>query len=275
MHKLLSHPAALCNIVRRIAVEAGEITLNYFESPDLDHAVEQKEDGSPVSMADKEAEVFITKALKDIFSDIPVVGEEAVAGGYRPDLQSETYFWLVDPLDGTREFVRGGEDFTVNIALIHNRHPILGVVYAPATGTLYAGHGEQTAIRWKQDSDTEKPIMIRPPPHKGLTIVSSRSHGNNERLQDFLEHFKIQKLLKKGSSLKICAIAEGKADLYPRFGPTCEWDTAAGHAVLTAAGGFLTDTSGKPLTYGSTDPKLLNPEFVAASFKWWEISVTD
>lgn len=262
--KLLHHPEALCNRVRRIALEAGALTLEHFDESGYKGA-DAKADGSPVTIADREAEALIENALKDIFPDIPIVGEEAVAGGYRPDLSAQEYFWLVDPLDGTKEFISGSGEYTVNIALIKNGVPILGVVYAPAKGELYAGAGEGTAIRWSEDSDKERSIYVRRPPKEGLTVVASRSHGDDEKLQKFLEGLKVSKVLKRGSSLKLCAIAAGKADIYPRFGPTSEWDIAAGHAVLIAAGGTVTGLDGAPLTYGGADPDFLNPEFIASS----------
>lgn len=268
-NKLLQNLPALMNMVRRIALEAGEIVLKYYD--DLDGAeIDAKADGSPVSLADKEAEAFIEPALKALIAEIPMVGEEASAEGHRPDLTQEEYFWLVDPLDGTKEFISGGEDFTVNIGLIHKGRPVMGVVYAPAKGVLYAGCEGHGAIRWSEDTDKEKPITVRPCPAEGLVVVSSKSHGDASKLDQFLEGFKVQKSIKCGSSLKICVIAEGKADLYPRFGPTCEWDTAAAHAVLLAAGGMLTCTEGNMLGYGGIDPKFLNPEFIASSFAWYE-----
>lgn len=273
VNKLLQNPGALCNIVRRIAIEAGEITLKYFEDIDTS-GVEEKSDGSPVSLADREAEAYIQLCLLQHMPEIPLIGEEAAELGQLPDLEEAEYFWLVDPLDGTKEFVSGGNDFTVNIALIHKGVPVLGVVYAPATATGYAGYtdakGVQNAIRWTAESDRDRPITVRQPPKQGLTVVASVRHGSQEKLDSFLEEYKIEKIIKRGSSLKICAVAEGKADLYPRFGPTCEWDTAAGDAVLRAAGGFMTDLDGNPLRYGGRDPKFLNPEFVACSFRWFE-----
>ena len=262
--KLLSHPPALCNIVRRIAIEAGEITLEYFDEAGFEGA-NAKADGSPVTLADQKAEELIEKALKETLPDIPVVGEEAVAEGCCPDLCGAEYFWLVDPLDGTKEFISGSGDYTVNIALIHKGVPVLGVVYAPAKGELYAAHGPGTAVRWLEGTDKEKEIRVRKPPKEGLTVVASRNHGSGDKLDQFLSQYKIEKLIKRGSSLKICAVAAGKADVYPRFGPTCEWDTAAGHAVLLGAGGVLTDISGASLVYGGADPKYLNPEFIASS----------
>lgn len=268
--KLLANPEALCNMVRRIALDAGEIIMKYYE--DLDGLeIDSKHDDSPVTLADREAETFIQMSLEQLTLDIPVIGEEAVALGKKTSVEGHEYFWIVDPLDGTKEFMNGGEEFTVNIALVKNAKPVLGVVYAPALGELYAGHGEGTAIRWSQDTDTEKPISVRPPPKGGLNVVASKSHGDAQRLEKFLEQFKVEKLIKRGSSLKICVIAAGKADIYPRLGPTCEWDTAAADAVLQAAGGVITDVNGERLKYGGANPKWLNPEFVACSFEWFSI----
>lgn len=253
-------------MVRRIALGAGDITLDYFEDAGLEQ--NEKSDGSPVTLADNEAEEFITAELIKLLPDIPIIGEESFAQGKTKDIRNAEYFWLVDALDGTKEFISGGTDFTVNIALIHNKTPLLGVVYAPAMGVLYAGHAAGSAIRWNADNESEKSIHVRRPPAGGLTVISSARHGDAPKLEKFLQGFKIEKTLKRGSSLKFCALAEGKADLYPRLGPTSEWDTAAGHAVLNAAGGFVTDTDGNPLAYGGANPKFLNPEFIASTFEW-------
>lgn len=265
--KLLAHPKALLNIVRRIAYDAGEVTLDYFDEGGYSGA-EAKGDGSPVTEADRAAEALIEKALLEATPAVPFVGEEAVEAGRIPDLTGADYFWLVDALDGTKEFISGSGDYTVNIALMKRDgalfEPLLGVIYAPVKGELYAGCGEGTAVRWLEDSDKEKDIHVRPAPREGLTIAASIRHGNTERLEKFLEGHKIAKITKRGSSLKICAVAMGKADIYPRFGPTCEWDIAAGHAILRSAGGEITDLDGKPMTYGHADRKFLNPEFIAA-----------
>ncbi|MCB9982592.1 MAG: 3'(2'),5'-bisphosphate nucleotidase CysQ [Rhodospirillales bacterium] len=255
-------------MVRRIALEAGEIVMKYYEEID-GLEVDTKHDDSPVTLADRETENFIQMSLEQLTPGVPMIGEEAIALGKRPKIEKDGYFWIVDPLDGTKEFIKGGEDFTVNIALVKDAVPVLGVVYAPAKGELYAGHGEGTAIRWAEDSDQEKSISVRPPPKGGLVVVASKSHGDARRLEKFLDQFKVEKLVKYGSSLKICVIAAGKADIYPRFGPTCEWDTAAADAVLRAAGGMITDTNGEALKYGGADPKWLNPEFIACSFEWF------
>lgn len=263
-NRLLEHPAALCNILKRIAREAGELTLNYFDESGYQGA-DAKGDGSPVTVADKAAEDVIEKALKETTPEVPMVGEEATSDGRIPDLSGAAYFWLVDPLDGTKEFISGSGDYTVNIALIHKGQPVIGVVYAPVKGELYAGHGPGTAVRYLEDSDKEKSIHVRKPPEEGFTVVASAHHANQEKLDAFLENYKVAKLLKRGSSLKICSVAAGKADLYPRFGPTCEWDIAAGDAVLRSAGGIVTDLRGNPFSYGFAERKFLNPEFVACA----------
>lgn len=262
--QLLEHPKALCNIVRRIAIEAGELTLSYFDESGYSGA-DAKADGSPVTNADREAEIVIEKALTELTPDIPMVGEEASSEGRIPDLSNTDYFWLVDPLDGTKEFISGSGDYTVNIALIHKGTPVLGVVYVPVKGELYAGHGPGTATRYLEDTNNEKSICVRRPPAGGLTVVSSVNHGNAEKMEEFLKDYKVAKSVKRGSSLKICLIAAGKADLYPRLGPTCEWDIAAGDAVLRAAGGIITDLQGSGFVYGNSDRNFLNTEFIACS----------
>jgi 3'(2'), 5'-bisphosphate nucleotidase len=264
--KLLQHLPALCNMVRRVAIEAGDHTLQYYDEAGC--AADEKSDGSPVTIADREAEAIIIKGLQNIMPDVPVVGEESVAAGTIPDLSNTEWFWLVDPLDGTKEFIRGSPDYTVNIALIHRGVPVLGVVYAPVNGELYSGHGAGTAIRWLADSNNDKPIRVRNLPSEGLTVMSSRNHQNPTALSKFLAEFKVAKEIRRGSSLKICLIAAGKADLYPRFGLTSEWDTAAGDAVLRSAGGHIVDMKGAPLSYGHAQKKFENPEFVASSGFW-------
>lgn len=269
--KLLNNRKALMNMVRRVAVAAGNITLDYFDDAGY-HGADIKGDGSPVTIADRKAEAYIEPELQKILPGVLMVGEESAHERSRPDLSQHEYFWLVDPLDGTSEFISGSGEYTVNIALIHNRQPVVGVIYAPVPGDLYAGYidtnGEKEAILWREDTDIEKTIHVRRPPERGLTVVASKTHRGGARLDAFLEEFKIEKMLKKGSSLKICMIAAGKADLYPRLGPTCEWDTAAGHAILRAAGGDITRTDGQKLVYGGDDPQFLNPDFIAAGFDW-------
>lgn len=266
--KLLDNPKALCNIMRRIAIDAGEILLDYHEEAGLID-VNKKSDGTPVTEADEKAEAFIRERLYEVASDIPFVGEEAIAAGNASDITDHRCFWMVDALDGTRAFIAGDNDFTVNIALISDGAPVIGVVYAPAHGELYAGCGEGTALRHMLDTGREKFIHVRHVPREGCVVYASRTHGSKERLDEFLTRFKVSKTMRRSSSIKLCLVAAGKADLSPRFGPTSEWDTAAADAVLRAAGGMITDLAGAPLRYGKYTESFLNPEFVAASFEWF------
>ena len=243
----------LISVVR----EAGDIELKYYREG---AEVLDKADGSPVTLADQEAEALIFKRLAEIAPGIPVVGEEAVAAGSIPDISSGTFF-LVDPLDGTKEFITGGGDFTVNIALMVDFKPVMGIVFTPVSDELYFGADNKAFMIVK--GGAEKAITVRAAPAEGLTVVASKRHGDPERLEEFLKGKKVGALFNRSSSLKFCAIAAGDADVYPRLGPTCEWDTAAGDAVLRAAGGSVTTLDGKPLLYGKTEKKFLNPEFVA------------
>ncbi len=269
MSKLLSHRGALCNVVRRIAVEAGELILEYYDGvKDAGHS--EKSDGSPVTLADQEAEKLIEKKLAEILPDIPVIGEEAYEGGMRLNFDEHPYFWLVDPLDGTRAFIRGDGDFTVNIALIHNHEPVLGVLYAPESGEMYAGFMNEDesvkSFRYFEDTDNEKDMRTRSMPSKGLTVMSSSHYAKVGAQDAILSQFKVSKILKRSSSIKIAMIANAKADMYLRLGPTSEWDTAAGHAILRAAGGDIIDLQGQSLKYGMPkDDSILNPDFIAAS----------
>ncbi|HYD30911.1 MAG TPA: 3'(2'),5'-bisphosphate nucleotidase CysQ [Azospirillaceae bacterium] len=252
-------PQTLLSAVRSIAREAGAVILRYYNDT---MSVETKADGSPVTQADQAAEHVILPALHHLAPGVPVVAEEAVAAGHVPDI-SGGRFWLVDPLDGTKEFIKRNGEFTVNIALIENGVPVLGVVYAPALGELYAGAGPGTAIAWDDlHPHHDHPISARAIPADGATVVASRSHGDPAKLDAFLANYTVKETCGRGSSLKFCLIAKGEADLYPRFGPTCEWDTAAGHAVLLAAGGRVETVDGRSLTYGGGG-KFLNPEFIA------------
>jgi len=220
--------------------------------------VEAKRDSSPVTEADRAAELVILAALARAAPGVPVIAEEEVAAGRIP-AHSDTYF-LVDPLDGTKEFVRGGDDYTVNIGLIEGGVPKLGVVYAPATGRLHGGCVGEGA--WLDEGDGRRPISTR---QRGdeMTAVASKSHLNQATI-DYLEAA-VGKCgyVSVGSSLKFCIVAEGAADIYPRAAPTSEWDTAAGHAILLAAGGLVDGPDGSPLHYGK--PAFLNRAFVATS----------
>ncbi len=252
--------ASLLPTVRTIAHEAGQVILRFYNDG-IDVAT--KVDGSPVTQADQAAEAVIVPALHHLLPGVPVVAEEAMAAGHKPDI-SGGRFWLVDPLDGTKEFISRNGEFTVNIALIENGVPVLGVVYAPATGDMYTAAGPGTAVHCAEGRH-DHPIAVRTPPADGLTVVASRSHGSGSVLDDFLGKFSVKDRVSCGSSLKFCTVASGKADLYPRFGPTSEWDTAAGHAVLIGAGGRVEQPDGSPLVYGKDD--ILNPHFVAYGWK--------
>ncbi len=233
---------------------AGDIVMDVYDS---DFAVRGKEDASPVTEADERAEALIIPALEALLPGVPIVAEEAVAAGRIPEVGER--FWLVDPLDGTKEFIGRNGEFTVNIALVEHGAPVLGVVLAPALGRLFAGAvGDGVFI---EEAFGRRPIRCRRPPPEGLTVVASRSHGDAAALDAFLAGRPVAAVRSAGSSLKLCLIAAGEADLYPRLGRTMEWDIAAGHAVLAAAGGGIATLSGAPLAYGK--PGFDNPHFVA------------
>ncbi len=240
--------------IRDAALVAGEEISKIYNT---DFDVRAKGDASPVTDADEHAEEVILKVLKQVTPEIPVVAEESASAGIIPtDLGNQ--FWLVDPLDGTREFIERNDEFTVNIALIRDGIPTLGVVYAPVLRRMYGATGPGDA--WiEQDNGPRAPISVRPPPKDGLTVVVSRHHMD-QSTEEFLKDFKVKDQKPAGSSLKFCLVAEGAADLYPRFGPTCEWDTAAGDAVARGAGGTVTNLQGEPLSYGH--PPFKNPGFV-------------
>jgi len=247
------------------AMEAGGAVQRIYLGGFSVHA---KDDASPVTEADHEAEAIILEHLVRSAPQIPVVAEEAVSAGRVPQVGHE--FFLVDPLDGTKEFIARRGEFTVNIALVRSGTPVLGVVYAPASGDLYGGAvSSRQAFRVRQDALAphadaarwRQPIHVRPVPEHGLTAVASRSHRTPET-DAYLRRYPIAQQVSIGSSLKFCLIAQGDADLYPRFGPTMEWDTAAGHAVLAAAGGTVVDGGGGPLRYGK--PGFRNGWFIAS-----------
>jgi len=221
--------------------------------------VRAKSDSSPVTEADVAAERILLPRLAALLPNVPAISEEAQA---EADALSTggTRFWLIDPLDGTKEFVDKRDDFTVNVALVENGRPVLGVVSAPAHGLLFTAAGPGTARRGAIGGASQ-PISARVPPAAGIVVLTSRSHESSRRVSDYLDGTLVTEHQLIGSSLKFCRIAEGTADLYPRFGETSEWDTAAGHAVLEAAGGSVTCLDGSPLRYGK--PRFLNTGFIA------------
>jgi 3'(2'), 5'-bisphosphate nucleotidase len=244
------------------AVAAGRAALDIYHAG---FTVAQKADQSPVTAADHAAEKIILEHLARLAPAVPVVAEESVAAGSIPKVGEE--FFLVDPLDGTKEFIHRRGEFTVNIALIRHGAPALGVVYAPIAGTLYAGHvNSARAFRCSHPAEAatpgpREPLRVRPVPSPGITAVVSRSHSTPET-DSYLRHYTVNDRVSVGSSLKFCLVAAGEADLYPRLGPTMEWDTAAGHAVLAAAGGKVLAPGGKPLVYGK--PDFRNSFFIAS-----------
>jgi len=246
--------AELLERVETIALEAGRLVMAVYAT---EFAVDAKDDASPVTLADRRAEALIVDALRALAPDIPIVAEESVAAGCVPAIGER--FWLVDPLDGTREFVKRNGEFTVNVALIEKAFPVLGVVCAPALGTLYAG--ATGGVAYMRSGAGTQALRCRTVPAEGLTVVASASHGDPGALDEFLKGRHVAARRAIGSSLKLCLVAAGEADLYPRFGRTMEWDIAAGHGVLAAAGGSVTDLAGAPLRYGK--PGFENPAFVA------------
>ncbi|HEY4115345.1 MAG TPA: 3'(2'),5'-bisphosphate nucleotidase CysQ [Rhizomicrobium sp.] len=246
-----------------IACNAGEIILRHYDS-----GVEarRKEDQSPVTAADEDAEAFILAELRQRWPDVPIIAEEEVAAGKMTSIGAR--FFLVDPLDGTKEFISLNGEFTVNIAEIENGNPIRGVVYAPAKDRLFLGERGAGAFELTTARGTPpqfaaaRPIRARTPAADGLVAVASRSH-RDYNTEEYLRKFPVKDFVAAGSSLKFCLIATGEADIYPRLGRTMEWDTAAGHAVLDAAGGHITTIDGRPFTYGKVEEKFANQFFVA------------
>jgi 3'(2'), 5'-bisphosphate nucleotidase len=245
---------------------AGAVEVRHYRAGVPVHT---KADASPVTIADQEAEAILLEGLERVAPSVPVVAEEAVAAGIMPE-RSERFF-LVDPLDGTKEFVAERGEFTVNVALVDRGRPVFGIVYAPVVGEIYvtldndAAYGGQlcaTDTRATLDSCHLERLRTRAPDARALVALTSRSHANAATAQ-FLQRYGVSGYTAAGSSRKFCVIARGEADLYPRLGPTREWDTAAGHAILAAAGGSVTTLDGAALLYGKAEQGYLNPPFVA------------
>ncbi|MCX8281343.1 3'(2'),5'-bisphosphate nucleotidase CysQ [Phyllobacterium sp. 0TCS1.6C] len=256
--------AALLRAFERMAIDAGQEILRIYEEG---CDVLLKEDKSPVTAADHAAEAIILEALRRATPDIPIVAEEEISGGHVPG-ELGSRFYLVDPLDGTREFVNRNGDFTVNIALIEHGAPVLGVVYAPVRGWLFLGGpdgAEEAGIGEGGKVTGRRAISCRKAPAQ-LIAVASRSHRTPET-NSYLEGFTVGECVSVGSSIKFGLLARGEADIYPRLGRTMEWDTAAGDAVLRAAGGATLTLDGQLLTYGrrnqANDADFANPGFVA------------
>ncbi|OAN48066.1 3'(2'),5'-bisphosphate nucleotidase CysQ [Paramagnetospirillum marisnigri] len=237
-----------------LARKAGSVIMEVYNS---DFAVERKDDNSPVTAADQRAEAIILPGLEALTPGIPVVAEEAAAAGRIPEV-GKGPFWLVDPLDGTKEFVKRNGEFTVNIGLIKDGVPAIGVVLAPAQGILWSG---ADGAAFREDGQGRRPIRCRRLPAHGAVVLTSRSHRDPEQLAEWMKAYPGATLDFAGSSLKFCRVAEGVADLYPRFGPTSEWDTAAAGAILINAGGSMTTLDGGVFAYAK--PRFRNPGFIA------------
>lgn len=247
-----------------LAAKAGQEIVKIYTAGLND--VHRKEDGSLVSEADQAAEDIIAEGLAKLTPDIPVIAEESSAAGQDPSIKEKDYVWFVDPLDGTRSFVKGGDDYTVNIGLTHKGKPLLGAVYLPVRDELYVGgvdvdpfckltDGEVLPLKTRVDWD-----------ESGIIAVASQFFANNAEMAAYLKALGVSEFKNFSSSLKFCMIARGEAHCYPRFGPTCEWDTAASHALLNAAGGcvFDLDTMDE-MTYGHSYRAYKNPSFMAFS----------
>ena len=247
--------ASLAAAVSDIAVAAGHAILEVYRQ---DFEVTQKEDQSPLTQADLASHRIIRDALAQLTPSVPLLSEESAEIDFAIRAAWPQY-WLVDPLDGTKEFVNRNGEFTVNIALVRGSRPVLGAVHVPVTGVTYVGLVGHGATRQVADSQPE-PIRVQMPCADPVRVVGSRSHAS-PRLAQCLEPLGDYELVSMGSSLKFCLLAEGKADLYPRLGPTSEWDTAAAHAVVVAAGGQIVTLEGRPLQYNQK-ASFLNPDFV-------------
>lgn len=259
-----NHPVLSRNQIDAIiatARMAGDAIMPYWRA---NTDVTRKTDGSPVTIADGISEDIIVNHLQTLTPDTPIIAEELAEAGNAPDVSNINTFWLVDPLDGTKEFVKGTRDFTVNIGLIHDGNPVFGLVYLPATGDLYYGGAGLGAFL------NNAPIQVQDySMSDGLVMVGSASHPDpkkQQRRKEFLKNHKIQKFTTRGSSLKFCLVADGTAHLYPRFIPTYEWDTAAAHAILLQVGGDIIDFETKSrLAYGKFDKNYLNGSLVTGT----------
>lgn len=248
------------NQINKIAIDAGKKIMAVYE---MDFTVYNKKDESPLTEADLASHHHIINELAALNAGFPILSEESADIDWSERQSWQTY-WLIDPLDGTKEFIKKNGEFTVNIALIHDNQPVLGVVYAPVTDILYFATTEIGA--WKLESGTAQQINVSAKAESPIRVVGSRSH-QSEAMAGYLTQYPDYEMIPMGSSLKLCLIAEGTADLYPRLGPTCEWDTAAAHAVVNAAGGRCvifdekTNSETEDLKY-NTKESLLNPYFI-------------
>lgn len=261
MHNTFNHAdcVELLEAARTLAVEAGSKILEIYKSG---FDISQKADFSPVTTADLAAHRIIKRGLARLTPKLPLLSEEDELLSFA-NRKSWSWYWLVDPLDGTREFIKRNDEFTVNIALVQHHQPVLGVVHAPVAQLNYFACSGEGAYRQQSDTNAgAKRIATRKTPEACPVVVGSRSHGGPELLA-FLEGLGAHEIIRKGSALKSCMVAEGSADIYPRFGPTSEWDTAAAQAVVEQAGGVVVELDGKPLSYNNKSD-ILNPYFLVA-----------
>tara|TARA_Y100001970_G_scaffold294373_1_gene452125 strand:- start:28140 stop:28925 length:786 start_codon:yes stop_codon:yes gene_type:complete len=243
---------------RRLAFLAGLEIMRFYSRERI--AFKEKIDKSPITQADEAADQIIVSGLKSSFPNIDVVSEEDSDRHTAKSIDyNENIFWLVDPLDGTKEFIEKNGDFTVNIGLIKNNSPIAGVIYLPARGECYVGESNIGAASWPRNGKIEK-IHARKFPKTGPTIAVSRSHLDANTKQ-WIKKYKNKNIVRAGSALKFTLLASGKADIYPRFSRTMEWDTAAGHAIVESSGGSVRQPNGHPLLYGK--PSFINNDFIA------------
>ena len=263
-----SFMTALC----QMALDAGDVIMTHYKNG---VAEEKKADKSPVTQADRDAEILLENALGELAPTIQVIGEEACSIAV-PDTLDDMFF-LLDPLDGTRDFVAKRDNFTVNIGLIHNRYPIAGVIYAPVHEKLYfsgpdCAYGLAIAPNGPLDLAKASPLRTNQPGPDGLKVIASRSH-RDEKTDALIETLHVKEIIGTASSYKFCLLADGTADFYPRFGRTMEWDTAAGQAIVEAAGGVVTFEDGSRFSYGKLERGLDNPSFIAAAQTNWQDAV--
>ena len=263
------HESAFMRALSAAALEAGARIMQHYRNG---VEAEEKSDKSPVTQADRDAEDMIERALAELAPSIQMIGEEACSERV-PD-KLAPHFFLVDPLDGTRDFVAKRNDFTVNIGLISGTAPVAGVIYAPMHEKLYFSGPNSAFMLPMAPEDTldmaqAKPLRVGPFPDNGLGVLASRSH-RDKKTDALIKRLHVRDVIPAASSYKFCLLAEGRADLYPRHGRTMEWDTAAGHAILNAAGGIVTCEDGTPLEYGKLERALDNPSFIAAAHANWQ-----
>jgi len=263
----MSEKTPIIKCLVSLAHKAGKEVMNIYEG---EIQTQLKEDRSPLTQADIKADNIILAGLYENYPKIPAISEESYKIGKIPNLEDS--FFLIDPIDGTNEFINKNDEFTINIAFIKNKIPKAGVIYAPAKKKMYYSDLENKAYEIECSHDVEevpfqnkRQISVSPVSKNPLTITISRSH-NNEKTDEFLKNYNIKNTIIMGSSIKFCFIASGLAELYPRLGPTREWDVAAGHAILKAAGGNVRMMDKSELQYGKEEEDFLNPDFIATNF---------